>query len=138
MHQKVAHIPRLLFFLVFTVGVLLLSHTYLQGKKNSPQSAFYIDRTKTRLYGWAVDCYYFGPACLTNLCSFRSGFKNLFPYRKSGVKVVYMSSRFKKIFFRILRYTNQNFYHFLQFTVRKPELITIRSFFEQRSNKFFL
>ena len=49
-----------------------------------------------------------------------------------------MSSRFKKIFFRILRYTNQNFYHFLQFTVRKPELITIRSFFEQRSNKFFL
>ena len=49
-----------------------------------------------------------------------------------------MSSRSKKIFFRILRYTNQNFYHFLQFTVRKPELITIRSFFEQRSNKFFL
>ena len=49
-----------------------------------------------------------------------------------------MSSRSKKIFFRILRYTNQNFYHFLQFTVRKPELITIRSFFERRSNKFFL
>ena len=27
----------------FTVGVLLLSHTYLHGKNNSPQSAFYID-----------------------------------------------------------------------------------------------
>ena len=40
MHQKVAHISRLVFFLVFTVGVLLLSHTYLHGKNNSPQTAF--------------------------------------------------------------------------------------------------
>ena len=30
-------------FLVFTVGVLLLSHTYLHGENNSLQSAFYID-----------------------------------------------------------------------------------------------
>ena len=43
MHQKVAHISRLVFFLVFTVGVLLLSHPYLHGENNSPQSAFYID-----------------------------------------------------------------------------------------------
>ena len=30
-------------FLVFTVGVLLLSHTYFHGENNSPQSLFYID-----------------------------------------------------------------------------------------------
>ena len=43
MHQKVAYISRLVFFLVFTVGVLLLSHPYLHGENNSPESAFYID-----------------------------------------------------------------------------------------------
>ena len=43
MHQKVAYISRLVFFLVFTVGMLLLSHTYLHGENNSLQSAFYID-----------------------------------------------------------------------------------------------
>ena len=32
---------------------------------------------------------------------------------------------------------NLNFYHFLQFTVGKPELITIWSFSKQRSHDFF-
>ena len=96
MHQKVAHITRLVFFLVFTVGVLLLSHTYLHGESNSPQSSFYIDSPKTWLWlgsGITYIFLLFFWACLTNLCLFRSGFKNFFPYRKSGVKVVYMSSK---------------------------------------------
>ena len=80
------------FFLVFTVGVLLLSHTYLHGENNSLQSAFYNDWTKTWLWLGSGKHYIFLPffqACLTNLCLFRCGFKNFFPYRKSGVKVVY-------------------------------------------------
>ena len=85
-------------FLVFTVGVLLLSHPYLHCENNSPQSAFYIDWTKTRLWLGSGKHYIFLPffrACLTNLCLFRCDFKNFFPYRKSGVKVVYMSSKSK-------------------------------------------
>ena len=37
-------------------------------------------------------CLSFRPVYLTNLCSFRCGFKYFFPYRKSCAKVVYMTS----------------------------------------------
>ena len=45
----------------------------------------------------------------------------------------------EKIVHRILNIwiNNLNFYHFLQFTVGKPELITIWSFSKQRSHDFF-
>ena len=70
----------------FTVGVLLLSHTYLHGKNNSPQSAFYIDWTKTRLYGWAVDCYSFGPVQLTCAHSEVVSSPNFLPLQKIRCK----------------------------------------------------
>ena len=46
----------------------------------------------------------------------------------------------EKIVHRILNIwiNNLNFYHFLQFTVGKPELITTWSFSKQRSHEFFL
>ena len=48
-------------------------------------------------------CLSFRPVCLTNLRSFRCGFKYFFLYRKSGAKVVYMSSN--KTDNRPLKYT---------------------------------